>query len=145
MSQIEPTECPAFDLVCPRCAGHCIGKTRTSGGRGTYREVYVKFGVERISCSACGYIKDLDPYAPQELKLWYRFEIGSHSVWAHNRNRFVLLKEFLEGGVDPNEEGFDALPKWMLEKRNRASIIAEISRMLARATDRGEQGVDPNA
>ena len=128
---MEEEEGPQFDLKCPRCEGHCVGRTRSSGRKSTYRNPYVKFAVDRITCGQCGYTKDMDLYVPQKLKLWYYFEVPGGAVWFHTRERMLFMKEFLEGGFDRNESSYYALPKWMLIKKTRALILAEIDAILA--------------
>lgn len=91
----------------------------------------MKYGVERISCGNCGYVKELDPNEPQQLKLWYHFEVLGNSLWAHNRERLWALKKFLESTASPVDSGFEALPKWMLTKKARALIISKIEHALA--------------
>ena len=120
---------PDFDLQCPKCDGHCIGKTYPHGVNGTYVEAYTGYCVKRIICNECGIIgelslEDQQPSLPHVY--WYRFTIRGGTFWAQNQHRLQDIYDVLTGRIDRNHSALYALPKWLITRTNREKAIQVI-------------------
>lgn len=124
-------EYPDFDLVCPGCGRRCVGKPRRLGSWGRHRVPHLLLGVCRIVCGACGLVRELGVARSRDYRLWYRFDLDGHTVWARNRAELARLADFLDNGGDRNALELDDLPGWMLEPRRRAQIVERMRALLA--------------
>lgn len=110
---------PGYRIRCPRCAGKADGVMVLSGTRGTYREVYLDYRLERIICPACGLATNVEPGTGYEL--YYRTDFRGHTLWARNEDHIDALVAWLTSNTSATGTPFEALPQWML--RNRAKVV----------------------
>lgn len=120
-----------FELVCPGCGRRCAGKPRPLGAWGSHRVPHLRLGVRRIVCGWCGLVRELGLARARDYRLWYRFVVDGHTVWARNRAQLARLADFLEHGGDRNALELDDLPAWMLEPRRRRRIVERMRALLA--------------
>jgi hypothetical protein len=113
---------PIYRIRCPRCAGKADGVMVPSGTRGTYREVYLDYRLERIICPSCGLATIVEPGTGYEL--YYRVDFRGHTLWARNEAHIDELIAWLTSGRSATGTPFEALPKWML--RDRAKVVERL-------------------
>lgn len=96
------------------------------GGAGTYRELRQRYRVERITCTACGLIRDVLAVDGHDIAFWYKVTIGGQSVWARNQAELDALVAWLEGErrdlrlAPAMRATFEILPEWVTQRRQEA-------------------------
>ena len=124
-----------YIIKCPKCSARAVAHMRRTGKRGSFREVFVKFGVKRVVCDTCGFFKDVPVEEADDYELWYATAFKGHRLWARNRRHLAFLTSWISGkrsrtAADRYE--VDAFPKWMILAKNRAGILKCLSEMSAK-------------
>ena len=118
-----------FAVKCPRCASKAEGITKPSGTKGTYREVYVDFRIDRILCAHCGLAKSAST-SPLPYELWYRSNFRGHTLWARNEDHVDSLIEHLTHGRSLTGTSYEALRRWMVT--NRSKVVEALRKLRER-------------
>lgn len=118
-----------YRIRCPRCAGKADGVMVPCGTRGTYREVYVDYRLERIVCPSCGLATIVKFGTSYEF--YYRTDFRGHTLWARNEAHIDALIAWLTSNESATGRQFETLPKWMLRDR------AKVAEHLRTLRDRG--------
>lgn len=121
-------------VVCPTCHQRAI-----------VENPQMSSGAYRITCSHCGFsrvtnafqfsrisrVTVADPYFG--LPLWLTTRCGNNQLWAYNYEHLRFLREHIEaqlrernGLAMRNQSLGSRLPKWMLTKKHRQSVIKSI-------------------
>lgn len=115
------------------------------------------FRNNKIICENCGFNKNLenetyllklhddkilgynfytDSKEKNNLKLWFSTDCCNETLWAYNRNHLNFLKEHIESTLRErnnieysNQSLGSRLPKWMLSKKNRESVLKAIEKL----------------
>lgn len=138
-----PVEGDPIQVVCPACQDRAV-------------VLLVRPETARVICSACGYSKDASTarrcldwqqQTPTDgyfgLPLWLRTDCEGHSLWAFNRRHLELLEAYVsatlrrrfrdeDSGWD-NGSLFSRLPRWMKDRKHRASIQKALAALKIRA------------
>lgn len=122
-----------YTVKCQKCSGRAVAYMHPSGKRGSYREVFIKLGVRRIVCEACGLFREVPSEKCDEYELWYATYYKGHRLWAKNRRHLAFLTSWISGNRARSVADrtlVEDLPRWMILAKNRAGILkclAELS------------------
>lgn len=121
-------------VICPTCHKRAVVETPQ-----------IASGLVRLTCSHCGLNKEkqtsrytlrksADPFSA--LRLWLTTRCGDNQLWAYNYDHLKFLREHVEaqlrernGLAMRNQSLGSRLPKWMLAKKRRKSILKSIERL----------------
>lgn len=77
----------------------------------------------------------IDPFF--QLPLWLKTDYNNHTLWAYNREHLNFLQEHIEatlrernGQELANKSLGSRLPKWMMSKTNRESLLKKIGELI---------------
>jgi hypothetical protein len=121
-----------YNVKCPNCSGKAVAHMRPSGRRGTYREVFIKMGMRRIVCEACGFFREVPPEECDDYELWYATYFKGYRLWARNRRHLAFLTSWVSGNRARNAAdrcSVEDFPKWMILAKNRAGILKCLTEM----------------
>ena len=117
---------PVYSIKCPGCASKAAAYMYPNGNTGSYREVFIKMGVRRIACVACGFLRVVPPEESGAYELWYAADFKGHRLWARNRSHLAFLISWISGNRSravADRSAVEAFPKWMILAKNRAAIL----------------------
>lgn len=121
-------------VICPTC--HKQGVVEVS---------QMASGLVRLTCSHCGLTKEkqtsqytlgtsADPFFG--LPLWLTARCGNNQLWAYNYEHLKFLRDHIEaqlrernGLAIRNQSLGSRLPKWMLNKKHRESVLKSIQHL----------------
>ena len=86
-----------YSIKCPKCSAKAVAHMHPTGKTGSYREVFIKMGVKRVVCEACGLFREVPPDESDDYELWYATDFRGHRLWARNRSH-LGLSHFLDIG-----------------------------------------------
>ena len=121
---------PVYSIKCPKCTSKAVARMHPCGNTGSYREGFIKFGVRRIVCGACGFSKDVPPAESDDYELWYATEFKGHRLWARNRSHLDFLTLWISGKrskTTVDRSAVEAFPKWMILAKNRTGVLKCLS------------------
>jgi hypothetical protein len=140
-------------IRCPRCGALATVAAYPK------RLVLSPFQSRRLSCRACGHVRDKDsgvysmpnPDAPAmydpyfALPLWLQAPTGHGLLWAYNLDHLALIRRFV--AAEPHEDAWteeglrmtlvSRLPRWIAQAGNRAEVLRVIARLAASVSSRG--------
>lgn len=123
-----------ISVVCPKCQSHALVVCKGYPGRNQQPA--------RVVCENCGYNKEHsdttwkgkahDPFFG--LPLWFVGTVRDHELWAYNREHLAFIKrvvsaELREQTPNQNSALSNRLPKWMLDRKNRAAVLKVVERL----------------
>jgi hypothetical protein len=103
-----------------------------TGQTSSYREIFIKMGVRRIVCEACGFFREAPPGESDEYELWYATGFKGHRLWARNRRHLAFLTSWISGDKSrtaADRSAVEHFPKWMILAKNRAAILRCLSKL----------------
>lgn len=121
-------------VICPTCHQRAVVETPQ-----------IALGTHRVTCSHCGFsratnafqfsrisrVTIADPYF--SLPLWLTTQCGDNQLWAYNYEHLRFLREHVgsqlrerNGLAMRNQSLGSRLPKWMLTKKHRESVLKSI-------------------
>jgi hypothetical protein len=121
-----------YIINCPKCSARAVAHMHPSGKTGSYREVFIKMGVRRIVCEACGFFREVPLGESDDYELWYATDFKGHRLWARNRRHLALLTSWISGNrsrTAADRSSVEAFPKWMILAKNRAGILKCLSEL----------------
>lgn len=121
-------------VICPTCHKQAIVKVSQTAS-----------GLVRLTCSHCGLTKEkqtsqytlgtsADPFF--SLPLWLTAQCGNNQLWAYNYEHLKFLRDHIEAQLRErnglgirNQSLGSRLPKWMLTKKHRESVLKSIQNL----------------
>ena len=115
-----------YIIKCPKCSARAVAHMHPNGKTGSYREVFIKMGMRRIVCEACGFFREVPPEESDDYELWYATDFRGQRLWARNRRHLAFLTSWISGNrsrAAADRSSVEAFPKWMILAKNRAGIL----------------------
>jgi hypothetical protein len=116
----------------PKCSGRAVAHMRPNGQTSSYREIFIKIGVRRIVCEACGFFREVPPEESDDYELWYTTDFKGNRLWARNRRHLVFLTSWISGNrsrAAADRSAVEHFPRWMILAKNRAGILKCLSEL----------------
>lgn len=124
-------------VVCPTCHQRAV-----------VERPQISSGIHRITCLHCGFNKATDTFRFSHisgvtiadpyfgLPLWLNTRCVDNQLWAYNYEHLRFLREHVEaqlrernGLATYNRSLGSRLPKWMLTKKHRLSVLKSIEHL----------------
>jgi hypothetical protein len=121
-----------YIIKCPKCSARAVAHMHSTGKTGSYREVFIKMGVRRFVCEACGFFREVLPEESDDYELWYATDFKGHRLWARNRRHLAFLTSWISGNrsrAAADRSAVEDFPKWMILAKNRAGILRCLSEL----------------
>ena len=125
-----------YDVKCPRCSSRAVAHMEGHGTKGTYFEVYERMVARRVTCANCGYAQTSESPDGLAIEYWFKLSYKNHTVWAPNERYLKALSAWLAEASSPEDlqpsrvDGWEALPQWMIDRKNRYEIARRLERLL---------------